>query len=462
MFSGRRRGGEAREDRSEGFGERLLGVLLDRAHEMPPQLIAPMVAEEVGRIGGRDVSILLQDYEQLLLVPLPGRRLAISGPDPVVGSPAGECFLLRRTVEVQERGGVRMYLPLLDGSDQIGVMVVTLDQVDDDDRRLLRRLAALVADMIVTKDAYTDEFFQARRRAPMAVAAEIQWSLLPPLSMTVPQVEVAGILEPAYQVAGDSFDYALNGDTLHVAMIDAMGHGLDAATMATVAIGSYRHTRRANTDLSQMYAFMDRAIGKQFGPDHFVTAQMLCLNVTTGHLKWVNAGHPPPVLIRAGAVHGRLESPTTLPLGLGGEQPRVSERLLRPGDRILCFTDGLVEEHRGGEAQFGEPQFLDAIDQVLAAKGTEGVRAVVRVLSHELKHRRGGITSDDASLFLIEWRGGAADHLAVMSQANHRGRPSGTRQDAGQAPLEAGTRMATHSTWWVKGKRSKARRVTGR
>ena len=49
-------------NRSEGFGERLLGTLLDRAHQMPPQLIAPLVAEEAARIGGREVRILLQDY----------------------------------------------------------------------------------------------------------------------------------------------------------------------------------------------------------------------------------------------------------------------------------------------------------------------------------------------------------------------------------------------------------------
>lgn len=281
MTEGGRKPGKFGVDRSEGFGERLLGLLLDRAHEMPPQLIAPLVAEEVARVGGRDVSILLQDYEQTLLVPLPGRGLMVEGPEPVEGSPAGEAFLSRRTVEVPQDGTVRMYLPLLDGSDQVGAMAITLDSIDDDDRRLLRRLAGLVADMIVTKDAYTDLFFQARRRTSMSVAAEIQWSLLPPLSMTVPQVEVAGILEPAYDVVGDSFDYALNGDILHVAMIDAMGHGLDAATMATVAIGAYRHTRRANTGLSQVYAFMDRAIGEQFGNDHFVTAQMMRLNTAT-------------------------------------------------------------------------------------------------------------------------------------------------------------------------------------
>ncbi|MGW6236722.1 PP2C family protein-serine/threonine phosphatase [Streptomyces sp. NPDC055094] len=411
MTEGGQRPGMSGVDRSEGFGERLLGVLLDRAHEMPPQLIAPLVAEEVARVGGRDLSILLQDYEQMRMVPLPGRGLTVGDPEPVEGSPAGEAFLRRRTVEVPGEGGVRMYLPLLDGSDQIGAMALTLGSVDDDDRRLLRRLAGLVADMIVTKDAYTDLFFQARRRAPMSVAAEIQWSLLPPLSMTVPQVEVAGILEPAYDVAGDSFDYALNGDILHVAMIDAMGHGLDAATMATVAIGAYRHTRRASTGLSEVYAFMDKAINEQFGHDHFVTAQMMCLNIATGRLQWVNAGHPAPLLIRDRAVVDRLESPTTLPVGFGGEQPQVSERVLRPGDRLLCFTDGLIEEHQAGGEQFGEEQLIEWTNRVI--REHTAVRAVVRALSHALKKERGGNTSDDATMFLIEWRGGDADHLAV-------------------------------------------------
>ncbi|MER5465802.1 PP2C family protein-serine/threonine phosphatase [Streptomyces sp. NPDC002668] len=411
-MEGEQKPGTIEVDRSEGFGERLLGALLDRAHEMPPELIAPLVAEEVSRIGGRNLSILLQDYEQMFLVPLPGRRLTVGDPQPVEDSPAGTAFLNRKTVEVPHDGSVRMYLPLLDGSDQIGVMAVTLESVDDDDRRLLRRLAGLVADMIVTKDAYTDMFFQARRRAPMNVAAEIQWSLLPPLSMSVPQVELAGILEPAYDVAGDSFDYALNGDILHVAMIDAMGHGLDAATMATVAIGAYRHTRRANTDLSQVYEFMDRAIHEQFGADHFVTAQMMCLNIATGHMQWVNAGHPAPLLIRDRAVADRLESPTTLPVGFGGEQPQVSERMLEPGDRFLCFTDGLIEERQAGGEQFGEEQLIEITN--LVVRDHTAVRAVARALSLALKLERGGVTSDDATLLLIEWRGGDADHLATL------------------------------------------------
>lgn len=399
-------------DRSEGFGERLLGVLLDRAHEMPPQLIAPLVAEEVGRIGGRDVSILLQDYDQLMLAPLPGMRLVVGEPELIDDSQAGRAFLSAAMVEQPQADGVRMFMPLLDGSDVVGMLAVTLSTVDDDDRRLLRRLAGLVADMLVTKNSYTDQFFRARRREPMSLAAEIQWSLLPPLTMVTPQVAVAGILEPAYDVAGDSFDYALNGNVLHVAVIDAMGHGLDAAVLATVAIGAYRHARRADVGLADLYMFMDTAIDKQFGPDHFVTAQMMRLDIRTGHLQWVNAGHPAPLLIRDHRVVQALESPGTLPVGFGGAIPQISDQALSRGDRILFFTDGLVEEHRTGEEQFGEERLLDFVDR--AGCAGEGVQEMVRGLSHTLMRERGGVTTDDATLFLVEWRGGTADHLVTV------------------------------------------------
>ncbi|MEU9181782.1 PP2C family protein-serine/threonine phosphatase [Streptomyces sp. NPDC048550] len=405
--------GEGNVDRSEGFGERLLGGLLDRARLLPPQLIAPLIAEGVARIGGHEVSILLQDYAQELLVPLPGRKLHVSQPEPVFDSPAGRAFLRAAAVEVPQAHGVRMYLPLLDGSDQVGVMAVTMDALDDDDRRLLGRLASLVADILVTKNAYTDQFFLARRREPMSVSAEIQWGLLPPLTMSVPQVELAGILEPAYRVAGDSFDYALNDNILHMAVIDAMGHDLDAAVMATVAIGAYRHARRVFISLAEKYAFMDEAISRQFGADHFVTAQLMHVNVATGEMELVNAGHPAPLLIRDGQVVQQLESATTLPVGFGGEAPRVREHTLQRGDRVLCYTDGIIEERTEGGEPFGEERLIGCVNR-LGQDPSEGVRADLRRLSHTLKKERGGRTSDDATLFMIEWRGGAADHLAVL------------------------------------------------
>jgi serine phosphatase RsbU (regulator of sigma subunit) len=86
--------------------------------------------------------------------------------------------------------------------------------------------------------------------------------------------------------------------------------------------------------------------------------------------------------------------------------------MLQRGDRVLCFTDGVIEEHDVGEEPFGLEQLIDWVNHTEQAEA--GVRAVVRSLSHTLKQERGGRTSDDATLFLIEWRGGAADHLASL------------------------------------------------
>jgi serine phosphatase RsbU (regulator of sigma subunit) len=412
MGAERRHARKVMVNRSEGFGERLLGALLDRAHQMPPQLIAPLVAEEAARIGGRDVSILLQDYGQRMLQPLPGRRLMAGEPQPLDGSIAGQAFLRMTVVEEQRDDGVRIYLPLLDGSDEVGVLALTLDTVDDDDRRLLRRLAGLVADTLVTKNAYTDQFFQARRRAPMSLSAELQWALLPPMTMITPQVALAGILEPAYDVAGDSFDYAIDDNIVHLAVIDAMGHGLNAAMLATLAITAYRHARRANVELADLYTLMNTAIIDQFEPDQFITAQVMSLDIATGHLQWINAGHPAPLLIRDRRVLQALESPTTLPIGFGDAAPVISEHELRRGDRVLFFTDGAVEEHQAGGAPFGMERLTEFVER--AGQAGDGVQEIVRSLSHGLVQARGGVTSDDTTLFLVEWRGGSADHLATV------------------------------------------------
>jgi serine phosphatase RsbU (regulator of sigma subunit) len=405
------RDGAATLDRAEGFGERLLGSLLDRAHEMPPQMIAPLIAQEIAAIGGREVTVLLQDYDQMTLVPLPGAGLVVGEPEPIADSLAGRAFEHGEMVELAQLDVVRLFVPLLNGIDRVGVLAFTLDTLGERDRRLVRRLAGLVATMLVTKNMYTDRFFQARRRQPMSLSAEMQWQLLPPLVMITPQVAVAGALEPAYDVAGDSFDYALNDDLLHLCMIDAMGHGLDAAVMATLAIGAYRHARRSDVGLSDLYAAMDTAIASQFAPDRFATAQMARLDIGSGLLQWVNAGHPAPLLLRGGRIVTTLESPTTLPVGFGGATPTVTEWTLRRRDRVLFFTDGLTEEHRHGGAQFGETRLRELIEQVEGGGGS--VQETVRQLSHTLMLERGGSTTDDATLLLLEWTGGSADHLAL-------------------------------------------------
>jgi hypothetical protein len=396
----------AGRSRVESLGERLLGSLLDRAHLMPARLVGPLVAQEIVAMGGRDVAIYLQDFAHAVLRPLQGAGLT-GAPEPIDDSSAGTAFRTDRPVEVEQAdGGIRLFIPMLDGSDRVGVLALTLPRVDDNDRRLALRIAGLTADLVVTKSGYTDTFARARMAAPMSLSAHLQWQLLPPLVMTTPDLALAGALEPAYDVGGDSFDYALDDHTLHLAVFDAMGHGVEAATMATLLIGAYRHGRLNDSDLPDMYAEMDSVMADSY-PGRFATALIGRLETTTGQLTWVNAGHPPGLLVRGGRVVQELTGRISRPVGLGNGEAHVDSIRLRPHDRVLFFTDGVVEERMPDGVQFGEQRLRESIeDNALHALP---VAETVRLLSHALLRGRGGRTSDDASLLMVEWSGPPRD-----------------------------------------------------
>jgi len=387
--------------------EQLLGGLIDVSHMLPPWRVARTVADHAAIIGGTDVAIYLQDYEQTVLVPLAYEGDVDREPEQVDGSLPGRAFTSASSLEWPVDDGVRLFMPLLDGADRVGAMAVTLPAVDDGLRKLATRMASLVTDMLVIKGALTDEYVRPRRRRPMALAAEIQWHLLPPLTMQDPRIELAGVLEPAYEVGGDAFDYAINHATAHVAMFDATGHGLQASTMATVAVGAYRHARRQGIALADKYAHIDEAIASQFGVDYFVTAQLADLDLANGEFCWINAGHPAPLLFRGHKFVRQLTAETSLPVGLGaGGTPAVSREPLEPGDTLLMYSDGVIEARVGGEL-FGEERLVEAVEREL----TSGLppAETCRRLSLSLLRQRSGETTDDASLVLVRWIGRELD-----------------------------------------------------
>ena len=380
----------------------MLGAIVDQAHVTPPGELAGMFAREAAAVGLADLVIYLQDYDQVALLPLPdgGRE---PGTEPVEGTVAGRAFATSTPVEAPvEGGGTRLWLPMLDGTDRVGVLAATVEQLDDLVRRSARRLAGLIAEVLVTKGQYTDLLFVTRRRRPTTLAAEMQWHLLPPLVMESPEVAVAGVVEPAYEIGGDAFDYALNGDILHVGIFDAMGHGLDAATMSAVVVGAYRHARRNGVGLADKYSQMDRAVAGQFGEDHFATAQFADLDTATGELRWVNAGHPRPLLIRDRRVVRALKGTATLPVGFGGDVPDIATEQLQPGDRVLFFTDGVIEQEAPDGDQLGFAGLIEHVEEKSAA-GVDCAETARRIAAGLLKPD-GGLR-DDATLLIVEWKG---------------------------------------------------------
>jgi hypothetical protein len=368
----------------------------------PPDQLAAFLARRVEVFGMRDLSVFITDFEQRRLIPIPGSAATASVPleDPT----AGRCFTSATQVSEPVHGGVRLWSVVVEGAARLGVLCVTVPTVDDVARSVADDLAGVAAALLVTRGQCTDAYTAIRRSEAFSLAAEMQWELLPPLSLDTPALSVAGLIQPAYDVGGDAFDYALNGDVLDFAVFDAMGHGLASSQLAHLAVSSYRHSRRSGLALPAMYRALDAAVQGRVVEEEFVTCILGRLNVRDGHLAWMNVGHPAPFLVRGGEVVRALECAPSLPAGLGlglfGEAiGEVAHRDLLPGDRLFCVTDGAIDSHRPGGEDFGEERLVNHLSDGTTA-GLDAAESVRRLSHTILDHH--GVLSDDTTAFVVE------------------------------------------------------------
>ena len=390
-----------------GTGELAFWELLRLGRLWAPERLRDAAASAAKHFGGRDVEVLLVDHGQEVLVPL----AASAPPTRIEGSVAGRAF---RRVEVQEirvPGGQRLWLPLLDGVDRLGALGLTFTDLDDLTRGRAQQFAALLSEILLSKSSYGDSLVQTARLRPMTLAAEMQWSLIPPLTVGSERVVVSGSVQPSYEVGGDIFDYALSEERAHVAIFDAMGHGLEAALLASVAVGAYRNARRRPLPLAHTVSTIDDALAGQFGGGRFVTALVAELDLDSGRLQWIVAGHPPPLLVRRRRVVKELSRPPNTLLGLGlNKDLTVHEEALEPGDRLVLYSDGVVEakDAVSGE-RFGIDRLMDFIARANAAG--EPLPETMRRLGHAVVKHQGDELQDDATQVLLEWRGGELQNL---------------------------------------------------
>jgi hypothetical protein len=386
--------------------ELLAGViawLMARSHLMAPEELPEHADEAARRLGAQSCHIHLVTRDQRGLRPLLGRG-AVDDVLSLDGTLAGRAFRLSDVV-AGTTDGVRLWVPMLDGTERLGVLQFELaDEADLDTlRRPFLALASVVAELVASKGQYTDSYEKTRRAVPMGVPAELLWRQLPPTAFATPRFVITAQLEPWHEVGGDAFDYSLDGDTLHVAVFDGMGHGLQATLLASVALAAYRNARRGGRSLLDTAAVVDEVLAGHFGDDSFVTAVLGRLDLVTGTLSLLSAAHPAPLLIRNGRPVGEVSVEPGLPLGFGSRADRVVDAALEPGDRLLLFSDGVVEARSTGGEFFGLDRLVDLVTRQESARQT-APETLRRLINAVLEHQQ-DMLQDDATVLLLEWAG---------------------------------------------------------
>ncbi|TMR93801.1 serine/threonine-protein phosphatase [Nonomuraea basaltis] len=379
-----------------------------------------LVAEHARLIGFSHTAIYVADLQQLSLVPLAGQRDAAGEPlEPfkIDTTLAGRAF---RNVEIVQARRMpdpavpepvgpaagetarRLWLPLLDGTERVGVFGVTVPEDGELVEWRAKQLAALVAVLVISKRPHSDSYARLVRARPMTLSAEVMWNLLPPGTFANDEVVVSAALEPAYEMGGDAYDYAIDGDTLHVSLFDAMGHDTSAGLTATVAMGACRHNRRQGMGLPEISEAVDAAIKEQF-TGRFATGILASLDLRSGLLSWVNRGHHPPLLIRGGRLVATLESVPDPPMGFAlGITTGECRYQLQRGDRLLFYTDGIIEAQSPDGELFGLERFIDFVIRH-EADGMSAPETLRRLIQAILRHQRGRL-QDDATVLTVEWR----------------------------------------------------------
>jgi hypothetical protein len=401
-----------------------LNALLAAVEAAPPVAAVDVLAAALAEaIGAREVSFLIADFSGQSLIRLGHSgvegALRLQGKEtaervPLVGTPQGRALAAQAVEVIAEDRGARLFAPVTSRGEAVGVLELELEDFPGEQTVADVALAGhFFAYVVIANRRYTDLFEWGQRSVPLSLAAEIQHRLLPgAFTCEAGQFTLAAWLQPAGEIGGDTFDFSLERDTLHVSMTDAMGHTMDAALLATVLVGALRNARRRGVELAEQARLANDALAAQASESQFVTGLLVRIDLASATAGIVNAGHPLPLRLRAGQVEPvPLEADP--PFGLrAGSGYRVQSLRLDVGDRLIFVTDGMLER--------------DAADMNIAAILAAGIemhaREAVQHLTQAALQACGGQLRDDATALCLDWHGGPPRDRDATSGANREGR----------------------------------------
>ena len=267
-------------------------------------------------------------------------------------------------------------------------------------RELLQTLALEASTILENARLLEGERSRQRIEEELRIARTIQESLLPRNLPSTGWLRAAGHSVPSHQVGGDYFDlHATGASTWALINADVSGKGVSAALLASLIQGVFLASSDACSPPEQTMArlnrfFLERTAGEKYATIFYGTIE------ASGMLRYVNAGHCPPLLVRAGGGIERLRA-SGLPAGML-EEAEYEARVvtLGPGDMLVLYTDGLTEAEDPDGRPFGEGGLLE----VVRANRAGGSRALLAALDQAVtRFAQGTVQKDDMTLMVVEY-----------------------------------------------------------
>ena len=301
---------------------------------------------------------------------------------------------------------------------------VTLSLYDDVTRDAgAVRVAAVVAGSVLAVGVAQRRQERERRLADVTRVADVaQRAILAPVPTATGPFAFASAYVSASReaaVGGDLLDVVLTDGDVRLIVGDVRGKGLDAVRLAAMTLALFREKAVTLPTLSRVATLLETRLAPHLGPEDFVTAVLASIG-WGGQLQLINCGHPAPLLVRDGIRQLLEPAEPTTPFGLGPD-PAVATFQLRVGDRVLFYTDGLIEARA---KRHTAPVPLEALTQ---AVGTDSFDSALDTVLALLRDAVGGRLHDDLALLLVEFRatdargeGDGADTPADLVRRLHR------------------------------------------
>ena len=375
----------------------------------PPVAAAEVLGAALAEtVGAQEVGFLIADFGGQSVIRLAqadgNGSLRRQGTEtaqtvPLDGTPHGRALETQRVEIVDgDGGGAWLYAPVTARGEAVGVLELCLDESPDEQTVAdVATAAHALAYVVIANRRYTDLFEWGKRSVPLSLAAEIQHRLLPgAYTCEAGQFTLAAWLEPAGDVGGDTFDFSLDRQTLHLSMTDAMGHTVEAALLASLVMGAARNGRRQGVGLAEQMSLANAGLFEHGRRGAFVTGQFARLDLEAGTAEIANAGHPLPLRLRDGRVE-EIPLLPDYPLGtVPDHEYNVQSLSLVPGDRVIFLTDGMLERNAAD---------ID-LPAILLQSADLHPREAIQYLTRAVLDASGGNLKDDATAMCLDWHGG--------------------------------------------------------